>query len=253
VVRLGEIGVDAPHAVRAEPQRLDRAPALDRLAQRSGEDGVGGALREVGLRGAPQVPAGADPEDGDAGDARDRGDRADPHRRAHGEHGGDGGDERLGDGEADRPRERVDIGRRPRDEVAGAGPLDGREREREHAAHEVLAELGEDRLGEDERGAAGEPGDHRLDEQEAGEHKDELVDVRLRRPVRERLDELADEPGRGEPGRGGGRVERDHGGEPPAVAGREQPRLNREILARSDGEPLDHAASSSSPRVTVSR
>ena len=59
--------------------------------------------------------------------------------------------ERLGDREPDRARERVDVGGRARDEVADPGPLDGRERQREHAPHEVVAQLGEHPLGEHER------------------------------------------------------------------------------------------------------
>jgi hypothetical protein len=72
----------------------------------------------------------------------------------------------------------------------GAGALDGGERQREHAVHEVLAQLGEHLLGEHERGAAREPGQHRLREQERGEDEHGLVDVRSASCLRRR-------PGRG--------------------------------------------------------
>ena len=100
-----------------------------------------------------------DPERRHARQARQRGERVHDHGGDHGERRRDRGDQRLGDGEADRPRERVDVGRRARDEVAGAGALDGRERQREHAPHEVLAQLGEDLLGEHERRPPREPRD----------------------------------------------------------------------------------------------
>jgi hypothetical protein len=37
------------------------------------------------------------------------------------------------------------------------------------------------------------------------------------------------------------------------MAARQHPRMEREVLAAGDGQALDHAASSSSPRVTVNR
>ena len=100
-----------------------------------------------------------------------RRDRAHPDRRTDDEQRRHARDRRLGDREPDRPRERVDVGGRARDEVADPGPLDRRERQREHAAHEVVAQLGEHPLGEDERGAAREEREDRLRDEEDGEDR----------------------------------------------------------------------------------
>ena len=100
-------------------------------------------LPEVARGRAAQVPARADPERGDAGDAGQCRERVDPDRGGDGQERRHGRDQRLRQGEADGARQRVDVRRRAGDQVAGAGPLDGRERQREHAPHEVLAQLGE--------------------------------------------------------------------------------------------------------------
>ena len=60
-VGLVEVGVDPPHALLAQAERLDRAAAVDRLADRARERRVGRALPEVPRRRAAQVPARADP------------------------------------------------------------------------------------------------------------------------------------------------------------------------------------------------
>ena len=145
------------------------SPALDRLADRTRERRVGGPFPEVPRRRAMEVPARAEPEERHADDARERRDRADPDGCGDGQHRRHRSDQRLGNGEADRPRERVDVRGRARDQVAGAGALDGRERQGQHAQHEVLAELGEHLLGEDERRAPGEERENRLGDEEAGE------------------------------------------------------------------------------------
>ena len=160
------------------------------------------------------------------------------------------GDQRLRDGEADGARERVDVGGRARDEVAGPGALDGRERQREHAAHEVLAQLGEDLLREHERGPAREPGEDRLDDEEDREQADDLVHVRRRRAVLHGLDERAEERRSGEAGSRGGRVQADHAEQRPPVAAPEPTRLRAQLVAGRDREQLVHR---SSPRVTVQR
>ena len=116
--------------------------------------------------------------------------------------------------------------------------------------HEVLAQLGEHLLGEHERGAAGEPGQHRLREQERGEDEHDLVDVRARRAFLDGLDEAAEQRRAGEACGSGGAVERDDPRKPAAVAAGEDARLGAQLAAAGDGEELAH---SSSPRVTVSR
>ncbi len=170
------------------------------------------------------------------GEAGQRRDRVDPERRSHGQHGRHCRDQRLGNGKADRAGQRVDIGGRTGDEVARPGPLDRRERQAEHAAHEVLPKLGEDLLRDHERGAPREPGQHRLREQEHGEDQHELVDVRLRRPVLDGLDETAEQRRSRKTRRRRRRVQADHPEERPPVPAREQPSLAREARARRRSE-----------------
>ena len=105
----------------------------------------------------------------------------------------DGADEDRRDAEADDVRERLDVVRRARDEVAGAGPLDGRQRQLDDPAHELLAQLGEDRLAHDERGPAGEPRDDGLHDDGAGDPERERVDDLERPPVADLVDEQADD------------------------------------------------------------
>jgi hypothetical protein len=116
--------------------------------------------------------------------------------------------------------------------------------------HEVLAQLGEHLLREHERGAACEPGQDRLGEQEAGEDEDERVDMGARRPLLDRLDEAAEERRPGESGGRGCGVQPDDACERAAVAARKQGRLRAQLGAAGDRKELAH---SSSPRVTVSR
>ena len=100
--------------------------------------------------------------------------------------------------EADDVRERLDVVGRARHEVAGAGPLDRRQRQLDDAAHELLAQLGEDRLAHDERRPAGEPRDDRLHDHGAGDPEGEGVDDLERAAVADLVDEQADDARRDE-------------------------------------------------------
>ena len=245
-----EVGVEAADEFLAQSQRLDRAAALDRLADDAGDLCVGGPLPEVAGGRAAEVPACADDERQHAGKAGERRGRTHPdggHDRQHDRHGGD---QSLRDGEADGALHRGHIGGRARDEIAGAGAFDGRERQREHAVHELLAQLGEHLLGEHERRAAREPRQHRLREQERGEHEHRLVDVRARGAFVDGLDEAAEQRRAGEARGSGGAVERDDQRERAAVSSGEDAGLVAQLAAAGDREELAH---SSSPRVTVSR
>ena len=245
-----EVGVEAAHEFLAQSQCLDRSAAVDRLTDGAGHARVRGPLPQVAGRRAAQVPARADDERQHSGEARERGGRAHPDGGDDGEDRRDGRDQRLRDGEADGALHRGDVGGRARDEVAGAGALDGRQRQREHAVHEVLAQLREHLLGEHERGAAREQRQRRLREQEGGEDEHDLVDVGTRRPFLDGLDETAEQGRPGEARGSSGAVERDDECETAAVAPGEDPRLGAQLDAAGDGEELAH---SSSPRVTVSR
>ena len=248
--RVGEVGVDALDAPAAEAERIDGAAAVDGLADGARHRRVGRPLPEVARRGALQVPAHADQDRRQPDDARERRDRADEHRGDDGQQDRHRGDQRLGDGEADRARQRVDVGGRARDEIAGARTLDDGERQREHLAHEVLAQAREHLLREHERRAAREPGQDRLREHGRGQDGDEPVDVPGRRPVLDGLDEQAEQPRPGEAGHGGEPVQDEHDGEPAAVAPEQRGRVPPHLRPGRDRQPLAHAASS---RVTASR
>ena len=161
--------------------------------------------------------------------------------------------ERLGDREADRPRERVDVGGRARDEVADAGPLDRRERQREDVAHEVLAQLGEHPLREDE-GRAPRANNVSIvwSDDEHGEHGDDRSMCAVVVPRLERLDERAEQRRADEPGGRGERVEGEDAGEGARGGGA----ASRRACRRSSGPSAigrSVAHQSLSPRVTVSR
>jgi hypothetical protein len=124
-----------------EPVR-ERARPLERVhrPKRSLELGVRrGPLPQVALRCALQIPTSHDPDCRYACQERQRSRRAHPDRGHDRERGGHGSDQRLGDREADRARERVDVCGGARDEIARSRPLDGRERQGENTPHEVLA------------------------------------------------------------------------------------------------------------------
>ena len=249
-VGLREVRVDLPDAVLREPQRIDGEPAVDGLADGAGHRRVGGALAEVALRRPAEIPAGADHDRRDAGDESESGRRADPDGSRHRQDGRHGGDQRLGDREPDRAGERVDVRRRPRDEVAGPRPLDARERQREHRSHEVLAELGEDPLGDDERGPSREPREHRLEHDEHGEHDGDAIDVRARRAVGDRLDEASEQGRTDQSGGCGERMQSDDAGQGGTMPSREPAGVTAELGTVGDREQLGHSLS---PRVTVSR
>ena len=181
-----------------------------------------------------EVPPGAEEEQRDAREAGEGRQGADPNGRGHGQHRRDRRDQRFRDGKAHRTSERVDVGGGARDEVAGAGPLDRRERQAQNAAHEVLAKLRENALREHERGPPREPREYGLHDEEPGEQEDDLVDVRARRPVLDRLDEAAEQQRAREPGGRGGRVERDHAGQAAPVPSAQPLRLVAELVAGRD-------------------
>ncbi len=165
-VGVGEVGVDPARPLGREAERLDGAAAVDRLARGAGHRRVRRALPEVAGRRVAEVPPRPDDQDRRTDETGQRSDRADPDCGGDDEERRHARDRRLGDREPDRARERVDVGGRARDEVADPGPLDGRERQRQHAPHEVVAQLGEHPLGEHEGRPAGEEGEHRLGDEE---------------------------------------------------------------------------------------
>ena len=249
-VGVGEVGVDPAGALRREAERLDGAPAVDRLAGGARHRRVRRALPEVAGGRVAEVPARPDEQDRRSDETGQRGDRAHPDRGGDDEERGHARDRRLGNREPDRARERVDVGGRARDEVADPGPLDRRERQREDAAHEVVAQLGEHPLREHERRAAGEEREDGLGDEEDRQDRDDPVDLRRVDLRLQPLDERAEQRRPDEPGGGGERVEDEDADHRAPVAARELERLLAHLLRVGDGEEVGHAAS---PRVTTSR
>lgn len=67
------------------------------------------------------------------------------------------------------------------EQVAGAGGLDGRQRQAGHGGHDLLAQLGEDAFGEDARLVLGDVRQRRGDD-----HQDDGTDHRLHDPLARR-------------------------------------------------------------------
>ena len=155
-----------------------------------------------------------------------------------------GRDQRLRDREADGARERVDVRRRARDEIARARTLDDGERQRQHLAHEVLAQPREHLLREHERGAPRKPGQRGLGDHRHDEDGDHAVDVCGRRPVIDRLHEHAEQKRPDEAGQSRERVQAEHDGEAAAVAAQQDGRVPAHLRPCGDRQPLVHAASS---------
>ena len=249
-VSVGKVGVDLPDAAPAEPERIHGAAAVDRFPHGARHRGVRRPLPEVPRRCAAQVPARPDQDRRQPDHTGQRQDRADDDGRDDRQQDGDCGDQRLGDREAHRARERVDVGCRAGDEIACARPLDDGERQREHLAHEVLAQMREHPLREHERRAARKPGQHRLRDDGYDENCDQTVDVRGRRALLHRLDQLAEQERTDEAGDGCERVQNEHDRQRPAIQAQQDGRVPAHLRPFRDRQPLIHAASS---RVTANR
>ena len=203
VVCPGQVALDARGPAAGEPERLDGPRAIDGLGEGAVVLRVGLALAQV-ARGRPaEVPPRADRDQRRAGQQRQRHQRAGDERRDDGQRDRDRGDQHLGHREAHGPGQSLDVAGAAGDQVAGAGPLDGRQRQRQDAGQEVLAQVGEDRLGDHEAGPAGEPGQHGLGDQGEREQHGQPVEVPAGRAVAQRLDHLAEQARAGQPGEGG--------------------------------------------------
>ncbi len=99
---------------------------------------------------------------------------------------------------ADRPAELVDVAAGARQQVARAGGLDDADRQRERVADEVLAQLGQHLFAQHLAEEPGVAGEHRLEQQEAGQQESDPVDDRDGRALLDRLHEVAEQPWRGQ-------------------------------------------------------
>ena len=97
-------------------------------------------------------------------------------------------------------RDSVSTSRDVRDEqVAGAGPLDRADRQRQRVVDELLTQLGEHLLAQSERAVPRAAGQQRLRDEEDRDHDDDLVDLRSGRAVLHVLHQVADQPRRRQP------------------------------------------------------
>jgi hypothetical protein len=138
-----------------------------------------------------------------------------------------------------------------RHQVAGAGPLDRRQGQRDDPLHELLAQLGEDLLAEDEGLPPREPGHHGLHHDGDGEHGCEPVDVGDPGARPHLVDQAAEQSRAGQPGERSERVQRQHEAEAAPVLPHQQLRLAPHARRSRDGQA--GSAHSSSPRTTVRR
>jgi hypothetical protein len=182
-----------------------------------GPGALGGPLGGVERAGPAQVPAGRrrldrhrqQPGQRQAGVERGQAHDGQPDDQRGGHHLGDGRACGLGHG--------VHVAGHPGDQVAGAAPLDVRQRHAERPVDDPVPQGDEQQLAEaaDERRAQtaeqslGEGGDEQADGQP--------VEVAARPALVHHVDDLAEQARHGEPGGGGGDEDGERGGGQPAM------------------------------------
>ena len=209
VVGVADGVVDPGPPPTTQAQRVHGARAVDRLGDDAVHHRVGGPFAQVAGRRVPEVPPRREPQQREPDDDGQGHHPAGEERRDAGDRHGDDGHEDRRDPEPGDVRQRLDVVGRARDEVAGTGALDRRQRQRDDAVHELLAQLGEEVLAHPERRPAREPRQHRLGDDRDGEADGEAVDRRDVALLGHRVDEQADDPRGGQRGRRGERVQAD--------------------------------------------
>ena len=157
-----DVVVARAHPHTGQAQRLQGASALDGLGERGVDAGVRRALGDVGLRCTAQVAAHGPRRRGEGEQRRHREDDGVEQHRADRQEHGEQRDDRHRQAVLDRPAHGADVAGDPGDEVAGAGALDGAERQPQDGAHDVLAGGREQVLAEERRGALGGEREPRL-------------------------------------------------------------------------------------------
>ena len=120
-------------------QGLDGPRAVGGLGQPGGDLGVRRPFAQIASGRAAQVPAGRKPQDRAGDEHRARHLRCGQEGGRDGQDGRQRGNQHLGDGVADGLAQRVDVGGRAAEQVAGSGPFDRRQRERDDPFEEVFA------------------------------------------------------------------------------------------------------------------
>ena len=200
--RVERAAFDACDVRPPEAERPHRPGAGDGIQQLLGAGRRRAPLGGVDGGGAAEVPAqrvgldrdGEQPGQREAPVQRgepDDGERDDQRRAGH-------PGQRLADGLGDLR----DVVADARDEVAAAGALDALQRQRQHALDDALAQVGERALAEagDERLADG--GQPALDDRGEQQQDGGPGEIGIRALLDDEVDDVAEQGGDGEPGRG---------------------------------------------------
>ena len=257
-VGLADVVVDRPDPLGTEPEGLHGPGALDGLGQRRVDRGVRRGLAQVAVLGPGEVPAQPDHQRRQAETHRQQHPPADRHRGDERDDRGDDRDRPLGQRPAHRPAELVDVAAGAGEQVAGAGRLDHADRQRQRVADEVLAQLGQHLLAEHLAGQPRVAREHRLHDQEDGQRQHHLVHVADGRALVDRLDEVAEQPGCGQPGQRGTEVQRQRGPEQPRVSSRQAAHVAAQRPGVGDRQRgadahVGASAGSADSRVTTAR
>ncbi len=261
VAALVERVLEVPPARLLQAEGVHRLRTLDGLGGDAVQPGVGGVLPEVAVTGALEIPARARHVHQRRGEQRDRGQRRDEEgRNRRRDHRGHRDDDRR-DAEADDVRERLHVVGRARHEVAGAGPFHDREGQPHRGGDEVLAQPGEDPLGQHERGTPGHPGQQGLHQDRGDEQGDQPVDAaQAALAGGHLLHDLADDPRPDQGDQCGDHVPAEHLRERPAVVAQQHRGVGAHRGARGDRQGAGGVVGASEqrrhhspPRSTMSR
>lgn len=230
-------GGDDGLAVRPDAQGVDGLGVLHGLGHRAVEAGEGRRAGPVGGHRDRQVPAHHSPhgrhddeqaggQQRVAGGGRDNGEH-DRHRAHHD----------LGDAHAHEELDARDVVGGAAHEVAGAGGLDGAQRQVDDAVHHALAQVGEDRLAERAGVHLGEAVDDRARDGDDRNDQDNPVDVAGGAGARGHARDQAAQQLRGHQRRQDrDHLEGQHAREAPPVRGHDPEGLAQGDLAGGDGE-----------------
>ncbi|MGX1492735.1 hypothetical protein RKD41_004994 [Streptomyces tendae] len=216
------------HPPALQPQRLDRAGSGRGGREDLRHVGVGGALGEIARAGPAQVPAQHRPQHAQPQQSAGAQQRVQHEHRDQQEQHLHAVDEQLGARVAQGGADGGDVGGAPGRQIAGAGPLHDRRGQRERPADVLLADPGEGAFAEAVAYVAGPAGQQQLGHRRHQDGQRQPVHGGHPGPGPDLVDDPAEQPGRGQTGERGERVQGEHGGEGAGV-GTDQP----------DGGPAD--------------
>ncbi len=210
---LLDVPVGLGDARRSEAEGFDGAPGGHALLDVAVDPGVGRHLPLVGTAGAAQVPARPDGQDRDARHQGEPENGCRPQQRGDGQNGGDARHEELRKPRPHRVGEVVDVGRRPGEQVTGAGPLHHPQREVEDPGDELLAQAGQHAFAENGAEPPAHPREHGLHHERPGEDDDGGVDPGRSSAPGRVVDDVLEHPRTDQSGRAGHGLQDEHGGD----------------------------------------